>query len=177
MEEPSEAQRGEDACPGHTKPGSGPAKPISISQSAKSHLGPRLQPPEGELSVSGELFSSSLPRPPHGHVTWPREGAEPAGASPLGGCAGSPGSCTLWVVAGEVHMFRCMHVLTLARSGSPSLSLSLVLALSLQFLQRHVSCWVCAPRLGAHREKPPRSEMAGNLGDKPGQPTALVSKI
>ena len=175
MEEPSEAQRGEDACPGHTKPGSGPAKPVSISQSAKSHLGPRLQPPEGELSVSGELFSSSLPRPPHGRVTWPREGAEPAGASPLGGCAGSPGSCTLWVVAGEVHMFRCMHVLTLARSDS--LSLSLVLALSLQFLQRRVSGWVCAPRLGAHREKPPRSEMAGNLGDKPGQPPALVSKI
>lgn len=124
MEEPSETQRGEDACPGHTKPGSGPAKPISFSQSAKSHLGPRLQPPEGELSVSGELFSSSLPRPPHGRVTWPREGAEPAGASPLGGCAGSPGSCTLWVVAGEVHMFRCMHVLTLACSDSLSQSLS-----------------------------------------------------
>lgn len=103
-------------------------------QAEKSHVGLGLQPPElpapeGELSVSGELFSSSHPRPPQ-CVTWPRQGAEPAGAPPLGGYAGSPGSCTFWVVAGGVHMFRCTHVL----------ALTLALVLFIQLLQGHVSC-------------------------------------
>lgn len=85
----SQALRRDDACPGHAKPGSSPAKHISSFQSVNSHVGLGLQPgelpaPEGKLSVSGELIPSSLPRhlPP---ATWQRHmapGVKPAGAPP-----------------------------------------------------------------------------------------------
>ena len=153
-------------CPGHTKPGTGTAKHRSVCEKlefVKSHLGLGLQPPElpapeGKPSVSRELIPSSRPlHLPVSHVTGGR-GAR-GGASPGRPCR-EPWELHLvggWVGGGCAHAQVHTHALLLSCSFSEA---------SLEAGQPAGSA---RPRLGAHREKPPVSEMAGNRGDQPGQ--------
>lgn len=108
--------------------------------------GARAAPPEGKLSVSG----SSSPPPSHA-PPWACHMA--SGKS--GACGGvSPGrlcreAWELHPVGGggggaHVQMHARAHTCTLWLSRA----LSLAVALSLQLLQRHVSCWSVPPDWG-----------------------------
>ena len=108
-------------------------------QAEKSHVGLGLQPPElsapeGELSVSGELFSSSHPRPPsvsHGPgKEWSLRGRLPwevvqgaLGAAPSGWwqgvctCSGAcTCSCSLWLL---YFLYSSSRGMSAAESAPP----------------------------------------------------------
>lgn len=157
--------------------------------SVKSHLGLELQPqelsaPEGNLSVSGELIFSFLPR----HLP-------PATLQCHMACGGAfPGRLCrepweLQLVGagrGRAHaqeytraclLTLLFFILPLSLSPFFPSSLSPSLSFSVAPPEACQPAGSTAPRLGACTEKPSLSQMAGNLGDQPSQPPSFVNKI